>query len=349
MTSGERRSLPTLRKRGHALAGSAEQLQQLSAAPLARSFEETLQAAGTDGLQRRSTSTLQLNLGKRCNQTCRHCHVDAGPDRREVMTDDVLNAALDLLRSGAFSVLDLTGGAPELHPRFREIVSHARALSLHVMDRCNLTITEVPSHADLPEFFREHEVEVVASLPWWRERETDAQRGERVFEKSLRALRRLNELGYGRDPSCILTLVTNPSGAFLPPDQTTLERDYRRELDRRYGVTFTRLFTITNMPISRYLEWLVETGNLETYLSKLASGFNPGTLDGLMCRDTLSVGWDGQLYDCDFNQMLELALPESIFELRAEALRGRAIRTGVHCFGCTAGAGSSCGGATVRS
>ena len=346
--SAARRSLPTLRGRGHPLASSAEQLRQLNAVPLSRSFEAALHDAGVPALQRDALTTLQLNLGKRCNQTCRHCHVDAGPDRREIMPDAVVDAALALLGSGAFSALDLTGGAPELHPRFRELVQRARELSLHVMDRCNLTITQLPSHADLPEFLHAHAVEVVASLPWWRAAETDAQRGQRVFERSLAALRRFNQLGYGRDPSRILTLVTNPVGAFLPPDQANLERDYRRELGRRYGVAFTRLFTITNMPISRYLEWLVQTDHLHVYMHKLASGFNPRALPGLMCRSTLSVGWDGRLYDCDFNQMLELALPESIFELRAAQLHERAIRTGVHCFGCTAGAGSSCGGATVR-
>lgn len=217
------------------------------------------------------------------------------------------------------------------------------------MDRCNLTITQVPSHADLPEFFREHQVEVVASLPWWRANETDAQRGEGVFESSLAALRQLNEVGYGQTEGLILTLVTNPAGAFLPPNQVALERDYKRELARRYGIQFNRLYTITNMPISRYLEWLVETENLEPYMRKLASAFNPAAIAGLMCRSTLSVGWDGKLYDCDFNQMLELAWDQTIFDLRYDALVGRSIRTAPHCYGCTAGAGSSCGGATARS
>jgi radical SAM/Cys-rich protein len=344
-----RRSLPTLRRREHALASSTAQLEHLASVPLPRAFEVALASAGSEVLRRDKPSILQLNLGKRCNQTCHHCHVDAGPDRREVMSDDVLEAALSLLQSASIPVLDITGGAPELHPRFRELVQRARGLGAHVMDRCNLTITQVPSHADLPEFFREHRVEVVASLPWWRASETDKQRGDGVFESSLAALRRLNDVGYGKEDGLTLTLVTNPAGAFLPPDQHALERDYKRELARRYGIVFNRLYTITNMPISRYLEWLVDSGNLEPYMKRLASAFNPATLAGLMCRSTISVGWDGKIYDCDFNQMLDLAWEESIFDLRAEAVSGRVIRTAAHCYGCTAGAGSSCGGATAGS
>ena len=341
------RVLPTLQRREHPLSAPDEQLALLEHVALPHTFLEALARAGEPELRAQRPTILQLNVGKRCNQTCRHCHVDAGPDRKEVMTDAVVDAALGLLESAAIPVLDITGGAPELHPRFREIVECARALGVHVLDRCNLTITSVPAFTDLPVFFRDHEVEVVASLPWWRASETDAQRGTDVFESSIEALRRLNELGYGRAEELVLTLVTNPVGAYLPANQAALERDYKREMARRYGVVFTRLYTITNMPISRYLEWLVESQNLEPYLKKLAGAFNPRTLAGLMCKTTLSVGWDGRLFDCDFNQMLDLPLAHTIFDVTADVLAGRVIRTGPHCFGCTAGAGSSCGGSTV--
>jgi radical SAM/Cys-rich protein len=342
------RVLPTLQRRGHALASSAEQLEVLGSVPLPRSFAAAVAAAQPEGLRAERPTILQLNLGKRCNQTCRHCHVDAGPERKEVMSDAVLEAALSLLGRGGFQVLDITGGAPELHPRFRELVERGRSAGVHVMDRCNLTITQVPSQRDLGAFLARHTVEIVASLPWWRESETDAQRGSGVFAESIAALRELNQLGYGRGGALVLTLVTNPVGAFLPSRQSALERDYKRELERRHGVTFDRLFTITNMPISRYLEWLEESGNLERYMQKLVGAFNPAALSGLMCKSTLSVGWDGRLFDCDFNQMLEMALDQSVFDLDLERLAGRAIRTGPHCFGCTAGAGSSCGGSTVK-
>ncbi|HKP63632.1 MAG TPA: arsenosugar biosynthesis radical SAM (seleno)protein ArsS [Polyangiales bacterium] len=342
------RTLPTLQRREHALASAAVQLGMLHALQPAESFAGTVARVSPGAMHARSPSILQLNVGKRCNQTCRHCHVDAGPDRREVMSDAVLAAALGLLERAAISTLDITGGAPELHPRFREIVERARARGVHVIDRCNLTILRAPNYADLPEFFARHEVEVVASLPWWRDRETDAQRGDGVFEDSIAALRRLNQVGYGVDPSLVLTLVSNPSGAFLPPRQAALERDYRRELDRRYGVQFSRLYTITNMPVSRYLEWLADTGQLQSYMQKLVAAFNPAALEGLMCKSTLSVGWDGRLYDCDFNQMLELSIERDVFDVTLDDLAGREIRSAAHCFGCTAGAGSSCGGATVR-
>jgi radical SAM/Cys-rich protein len=344
----ERRTLPTLQRREHRLASASAQLGTLHALQPSESFAGAVARVSPEALHTGRPSILQLNVGKRCNQTCRHCHVDAGPDRREVMSDAVLEAALGLLERAAISTLDITGGAPELHPRFREIVERARALDVHVIDRCNLTILSAPSYADLPEFFAKHAVEIVASLPWWRDRETDAQRGQGVFEGSIAALRELNQVGYGRDARLVLTLVSNPAGAFLPPPQAALERDYRRELDRRYGLQFTRLYTITNMPVSRYLEWLVDTDQLQTYMQKLVTAFNPAALEGLMCKSTLSVGWDGRLYDCDFNQMLELPIDRSVFDVTPDDLAGRAIRCGAHCFGCTAGAGSSCGGATVR-
>ena len=337
-------ALPTLLNTRSPLAAPEAQRALLETVPLATTFDGAVARRGVP-LRTGEPTVLQINVGKRCNQACHHCHVDAGPDRQEVMTDAVVDAVLGVLARSAIPTLDITGGAPELHPRFRDIVVHARTMGRQVMDRCNLTITALPNYADLPEFLAKHQVEVVASLPAYAAAQTDRQRGEGVFAQSIEALRRFNALGYGRDGTgLVLNLVTNPVGAFLPAAQAALERDWKRELKRRYDVEFTRLFTITNMPISRYLEWLEHSGNLETYLTKLANAFNPATVNGLMCRYTLSVGWDGRLYDCDFNQMLDLALPQTIFDgLPAE----RTVITGPHCFGCTAGAGSSCGGTTA--
>jgi radical SAM/Cys-rich protein len=345
-------ALLTLLNSRSPLADAATQRAALEALPLTRSFDDAVASAGHAPLRATGVSALQINVGKRCNQACRHCHVDAGPDRREVMPPDVVEASLRFLDAADVPTLDITGGAPELHPSFRDIVRRARAAGRHVMDRCNLTITRLPAYADLPGFLAEHRVEVVASLPSFAARQTDAQRGEGVFEDSIAALRRFNELGYGREGSgLLLNLVTNPVGAFLSASQRALETDWKRELGRRYGVTFNRLYTITNMPISRYLQFLIDSGNLEGYMDRLVAAFNPATVDGLMCRSTLSVGWDGRLYDCDFNQMLELGTaagaPQTIVEATAAALAGRRVVVGPHCFGCTAGGGSSCGGATA--
>jgi radical SAM/Cys-rich protein len=345
-------SLLTLLNTRNPLADAANQRATLAALPLRRSFEEALAAAGHPALRASALSVLQMNVGRRCNQACRHCHVDAGPDRTEVMTPEIVEACLALLERSDIPTLDITGGAPELHPGFRDIVRRARAAGRHVMDRCNLTITQLPRYADLPEFLAEHQVEVVASLPSVGARQTDAQRGEGVFEDSIAALRRFNALGYGVDGSgLLLNLVTNPVGAFLPGSQRSLEAEWKRELQRRYGISFNRLYTITNMPISRYLQYLIDSGNLQGYMDRLVSAFNPAAVDGLMCRFTLSVGWDGRLYDCDFNQMIDLptadGAPHTIFDATAALLAGRPIVIGPHCFGCTAGAGSSCGGATT--
>jgi radical SAM/Cys-rich protein len=343
--------LPTLRKQAHPLASTKRQRQVL--AELAyRPFREAAAEAGHQPLRAQSIEVLQINVGKRCNQTCAHCHVDAGPGRKEVMTREVMEACLRFLEENPIPTLDITGGAPELHPNFREIVERARGMGRHVMDRCNLTITLLPNYAYLPEFLARHQVEIVASLPSYAEKQTDAQRGEGVFSDSIRALQRLNELGYGQEGSgLVLNLVTNPTGAFMPGNQASLEKDWKRQLKRRYGIEFSNLYTITNMPISRYLEFLQRSGNLESYMEKLVTAFNPATVDGLMCRMMISVGWDGRLYDCDFNQMLEMGIEaeagESIVEANLERIMTRRIAVGAHCYGCTAGGGSSCGGATA--
>ena len=266
------------------------------------------------------------------------------------MTPDVVEACLRFLEGSDIPTIDITGGAPELHPAFRDIVRRARKMGRHVMDRCNLTITRLPNYQDLPEFLADHQVEIVASLPSFAARQTDAQRGAGVFDDSIAALRRLNELGYGVEGSgLVLNLVTNPVGAFLPASQRSLEAEWKRQLQRNHGVAFNRLYTITNMPISRYLQYLIDSGNLQGYMDKLVTAFNPATVDGLMCRTTLSVGWNGRLYDCDFNQMIELGTardaPQTIFEATPATLADRPIMIGRHCFGCTAGGGSSCGGA----
>jgi radical SAM/Cys-rich protein len=335
------------------LAAPRTQLETLAAVPLPREFDDALAESGVGPLRPGGVEILQVNVGKLCNQTCRHCHVDAGPDRTDaMMTRETFEACLAVLRETEIATVDLTGGAPELHPDFRWFVEEVRALGRHVMDRCNLTILETPSHRDLAEFFAAHGVEVVASLPHYARLGTDRQRGDGVYDKSIRALRRLNEAGYGDGASGRrLVLVTNPVGAFLPGDQASFEREWKAELLRRHGVRFDALFTITNMPISRYLEWLIDSDNLEDYLQELVRSFNPAAAAGVMCRNTLSVGWDGTLYDCDFNQMLDLPVeagaPRNIRDFDGAALDARRIVTRRHCFGCTAGAGSSCGGSTV--
>jgi radical SAM/Cys-rich protein len=346
------KSLPSLLARRVPLAAADTQRAALGALPLARSFEDALASAGHLPLKPLPLSIFQMNLGKMCNQTCRHCHVDAGPDRKEVMTRETMEQCLAAMERTDAAVVDLTGGAPEMNPHFRWLVEEVRARGKHVMDRCNLTILETRPHYDLPDFFAKHRVEVVCSLPHYRALSTDAQRGDGVYAKSIEALKRLNAVGYGDGRSGLrLVLVTNPVGAYLPAGQATLEAEWKRELLKNHGIRFDQLFTITNMPISRYLEWLQDSGNLEPYMHKLVGAFNPAAAAGVMCRNTLSVGWDGKLYDCDFNQMLELGLearaPQHIRDFDAARLQARDIVVGPHCFGCTAGAGSSCGGATT--
>jgi radical SAM/Cys-rich protein len=306
------------------------------------------------GLELRAcgVEVLQVNVGKLCNQACKHCHVDASPRRTEVMPVEVAEQVLDAVRRFGFPVVDITGGAPELNPNFRRLVAESRRLGSRVMVRHNLTVMFEPGQDDLPEFFRAHAVEVVSSLPYFLGQQTDAQRGPGVFDKSIEALKQLNAVGYGRGGALKLDLVYNPVGAFLPPPQASIEADFKRELLARHGVTFDRLYTITNMPIRRFLEYLRRSGNEERYMRRLVDAFNPSAVEGLMCRTTLSVDWTGRLYDCDFNQMLELgvdeALPQTIGEFDPDRFARRRIETAAHCFGCTAGAGSSCGGAVVK-
>jgi radical SAM/Cys-rich protein len=316
-------------------------------------FDEKLAAHGIE-LRAARVDTLQVNVGKLCNQACKHCHVDASPKRTEIMARETAEAVIDAVRRFRIPTLDITGGAPELNPSFRYLVTKARALGAHVIVRHNLTVMLEPNQDDLSEFFRDHAVEVVCSLPYFLEDQTDSQRGHGVFGKSIDALRRLNQVGYGIDESgLILNLVYNPVGAFLPPAQASIEIDFRRELMNRYGVVFNHLYTITNMPINRFLDYLRRSGNEERYMRKLLDAFNPSTVDGLMCRNLLSVDWTGRLYDCDFNQMLELGVapgvPQTIADFDPIKFARRQIMTGSHCFGCTAGAGSSCGGAVTVS
>ncbi len=344
----------TLQSRANPLAATSEQLRVLNsvaAAAAARipAFATKMAGAGLDPLLATGITVFQINVGKLCNQTCAHCHVDAGPDRREVMSQECAELCIRAVAQTDIPTVDITGGAPELAPCFRWLVERARGLGRHVIDRCNLTILLVPSQADLGEFLARQQVEIIASLPYFRASQTDAQRGEGVFEKSIAALSKLNALGYGREGTGLqLNLVYNPVGAFLPPKQEGIELQFKRELERQHGVVFNRLFTITNMPISRFLEFLMASGNYEGYMERLVNAFNAAAAAGVMCRYTISVGWEGTLYDCDFNQMLDLPVrhgaPRHIREFDAAALHTRRIVTANHCYGCTAGTGSSCSG-----
>jgi radical SAM/Cys-rich protein len=342
----------TLLSRRDPLSSASEQLAKLGATTACAPFDERLEQSGFSPLYATGITVFQINVGKFCNQTCRHCHVDAGPDRTEKMTRETAELCMAALSRTNIPTVDITGGAPELNPNFRWLVEQARALGRHVMDRCNLSVLQLAPQADLADFLAHNKVEVVASLPYFRSSQTDAQRGDGVFDKSIIGLRMLNELGYGRDGSgLVLNLVHNPVGAYLPARQDAIETQFRRELLKRHGVVFNNLYTITNMPISRFLEFLIQSDNYEGYMERLANAFNPAAVAGVMCRHTLSVGWDGTLYDCDFNQMLELPLadgaPRHIREFDPVRLHGRRIVTANHCYGCTAGAGSSCGGAVA--
>jgi radical SAM/Cys-rich protein len=351
------RSAKTLRSRHAPLSSPVAQLARLEAVSIEGTpldFERALAAAGTAALHPTPLEIFQINLGKLCNMTCRHCHVDAGPDRWDaMMTRETIDACFRAVDQTGAHTVDLTGGAPELHPDFRYVVEQAVGRGRHVIDRCNLSVLLLPRNAGLADWLGQRGVEIVASLPHYRKRNTDAQRGDGAFEKSIEALRLLNTAGYGKgDPRRALTLMSNPAGAFLAAPQHSTENEWKAALQRDWSISFDRLFTLNNMPISRFLEWLVETDNLEAYMARLAQSFNPAAVTGLMCRNTISIAWDGRLFDCDFNQMLDLdALPADttmrVEEFDLEAWQNRRIVTRRHCYGCTAGAGSSCGGATT--
>lgn len=315
-------------------------------------FENTIADSRLYPLTATGINTLQVNIGKVCNQACRHCHVEAGPGRKEFMAKETMGLCIEILKNSDIPGVDITGGAPEMNPNFKWFAEECRKLGRRAMVRSNLTILAEAGYDDMPAFFAENKVEVVASLPYYTEQNTDSLRGKGVFQKSLDALRRLNALGYGKEGSSLtLNLVFNPGGAFLPPSQRALETDYKRELQRRYGICFNNLFTITNMPIGRFLSYLNSSGNLDRYMERLVSSYNPMAAAGAMCRSILSVGWDGTLYDCDFNQMLGMSVnhgaPSHLKDFDLAKLVKRQIVTGFHCYGCTAGAGSSCGGATA--
>ena len=318
-------------------------------------FSERLAAEGFE-LRRTKTEILQINVGKLCNLTCVHCHVNAGPKRKEIMTRETIDRIIDWLAKTDIRTLDLTGGAPEMIPDFRYFVERVKAipLSRHLIDRCNLTILFQPGYEDLPEFLARHRVEIIASMPCYTPENVNAQRGEGVFEGSIAVLQLLNSLGYGIKPELPLHLVYNPVGAFLPGPQAELEADYKRELKEHFGVVFNKLYSITNLPIGRFASYLRHNGKLGEYMDLLVSAFNPATIDGLMCRNTISVGWRGEVYDCDFNQQLGMQWSGNgdserlfLWDVDPQKVDNREIMTGEHCFGCTAGAGSSCGGAIV--
>jgi len=347
--------MKSLDAQGLALANGKHQISFLENTPINGfgnlNFHHKLQEIDLYPLEPRQLEVFQINLGKMCNQVCKHCHVDAGPDRKEIMTRETIDACLLAIESSGAHTVDLTGGAPEMNPDFRYFVEKLSALGKKLIVRCNLTIIVAnPKYNDLPEFFKKHNVEVVSSLPYFTAIKTDSQRGEGVFEKSLRGLRMLNAVGYGIEGTgLILNLVYNPSGAFLPPDEKALKIQFEKKLNTQYDIYFNDLFAITNLPISRFLDYLIRSENYEEYMEKLIERFNPVAAGNVMCRNTISVGWDGYLYDCDFNQMLDLKVNTKkihVNDFDLEELQRRNIVTNKHCFGCTAGAGSSCGGAT---
>jgi radical SAM/Cys-rich protein len=314
-------------------------------------FTDKLAAQGYQPFKPTEIEIFQLNIGKLCNQACAHCHVDAGPDKKEenMSMEDLAKCVELIAATPTIQVVDITGGAPEMHPGFRWFVEECTKLGKRVIDRCNLTIIMAnPKYRDLPEFLAKNKVHVVSSLPYFSKKRTDGQRGDGVFEDSIKALQLLNEVGYGMPGSdLVLDLVFNPSGAYLPGKQEELQAEFKRQLDRKFGILFNELFAITNLPVSRFLDYLLETGNYEEYMQKLVDAYNPSTVESLMCRNTISVSWDGLLYDCDFNQMLDLkvaAKGQHINTFDADELRKRNIVMNQHCYGCTAGAGSSCTG-----
>lgn len=316
-------------------------------------FARTLQQHGLP-LRHQRTEVLQINVGKLCNLTCIHCHVNAGPKRKEIMTRATMDQVIDWLAKTDIPTVDITGGAPEMVPDFKYLVERLRALTprRHVIDRCNLTILLEPGYQDHAPFLAKHEVEIIASMPCYSAKNVNEQRGEGVFDASIKALQLLNSLGYGTQPQLPLHLVYNPNGAFLPGPQEELEADYKRELKEHFSIVFNKLYTITNLPIARFAAYLKNNNLLGDYMALLNDAFNPATVNGLMCRNTISVSWEGEVFDCDFNQMLKMRWRDRdqglhLWEVDPARVEHREIMTGDHCFGCTAGAGSSCGGALL--
>lgn len=345
----------SLQRRGNPLANTEKQLEILSRGDFETgvlpTFVKQLKRENQFPLKTQKLEILQINLGYMCNQVCSHCHVDAGPDRKEIMTEATLNQCLEVMQNHAIATVDLTGGAPEMHPKFRWFVEQIRATTSvkEIIVRSNLTILLANQHyADLPHFFAQHRVHVISSLPFYKKTKTDRQRGEGVFDQSITALQRLNAVGYGKEESNLqLDLVYNPSGAFLPGNQLALETEFKKRLYDDFGIVFNQLFTITNLPISRFLEYLIASENYEEYMQTLVEAFNPNAVKNLMCTNTLSVNWQGELFDCDFNQMLGLKIDSEnnhIGDYTSEGIAERNIQVSQHCFGCTAGAGSSCQG-----
>lgn len=345
----------SLKARQNALSNTQRQLDILSNGLFQDgtlpTFEEKIKAYQLDAIRPKTLEILQINLGYMCNQVCAHCHVDAGPDRKEMMQDQTLEHCLSVMRNNPIDTVDLTGGAPEMHPKFRRFVEQIRTQTTvkEIIVRSNLTIIMAnKKYHDLPIFFAKHKVHVVSSLPFYKRNKTDRQRGSGVYDQSIKALLKLNEVGYGKAHSSLeLDLVYNPSGAFLPGDQQALENDFKKALKEDFDIDFNQLFTITNLPISRFLDYLIASENYEEYMHTLVEAFNPVAADNVMCTNTLSVSWEGYLYDCDFNQMLELKVASNhqhIRDFNLDALEKRKIHLSQHCYGCTAGAGSSCQG-----
>jgi len=349
-------AVKSLKFRKNKLADPKEQLKFLSNGIFGGelpTFREKIKETNQLPLKPTELEILQINVGYMCNQVCSHCHVDAGPDRKEIMTWETMEMILDILRTTSVNTLDLTGGAPEMNPHFRRFVEEASKIGVKdFIVRSNLTIILAnKKYHDLPEFFKKHNIHVVSSLPFYRKEKTDKQRGDGVFDKSIKSLQMLNEVGYAQEGTGLkLDLVYNPSGAFLPGDQAGLEADFKKQLMADFGIQFDSLFTITNLPISRFLEYLIASDNYEDYMDALVDAYNPAAVEGVMCRNTISVSYDGYLYDCDFNQMLEMKVAskgQHLSEFSLEELEKREICISQHCYGCTAGAGSSCQGATV--
>ena len=347
----------SLKKQNKELANAQRQLEILSNGIFSDqelpTFAKKIGETGQFPLRPKKLEILQINLGYMCNQVCEHCHVDAGPDRKEIMIKETMLQCLEVIKNTNATTLDLTGGAPEMNPNFRWFVNEASKAGIKdFIVRSNLTIIRAnKKYYDLPEFFKKHNIHVVSSMPHWTRGKTDKQRGSGVFDKSIKALQDLNAQGYGLSKSNLkLDLVYNPSGAFLPGDQVSMERDFKNALLEDFGIQFHNLFTITNLPVSRFLDYLIASGNYEDYMYSLVDAYNPSAVENVMCTNTISVSWDGYLYDCDFNQMLKLKVASSvkhISEYNEEVLNNRTIIISQHCYGCTAGAGSSCQGTVI--